>query len=45
MKSDESENFSDYGLYEYIDEEKRVKKIYRKNAMSPKHTLDGIFRI
>ena len=35
IKSDKSKNVSGYGLYEYIDEEKRVKKNYRKNGMSP----------
>ena len=39
IKSAKSKNVSGYGLYEYIDEEKRVKKNYRKNGMSP---LEGI---
>ena len=33
IKSDESKNFSRYGLFEYIDEGKRVKN-FRKNGMS-----------
>ena len=39
IKSDKSKNTSGYGLHEYIDKEKRVKKYYRKNGMSP---LGGI---
>ena len=39
IKSDKSKNVSRYGLYKYIDDEKRVKKNYRKNGMSP---LEGI---
>ena len=39
IKSEKSKNVSRYGLYEYIDDEKRVKKNYRKNGMSP---LEGI---
>ena len=30
MKSDKSKNVSGYGLYEYIGEEKSVKKIFQK---------------
>ena len=30
IKSDKTENFSEYGLYEYIGEEKSVKKIFQK---------------
>ena len=32
-KSDKSKNVSGYGLYEYIGEEKSVKKFFRKNGM------------
>ena len=32
IKSDKSKNKSVYGLYKYIDEEKRVKKITEKMA-------------
>ena len=40
IKSDKSKNVSRYGLYKYIDDEKRVKKKNnRKNGMSP---LEGI---
>ena len=42
MKIDKSKNVSGYGLYKYIDEEKRVKKNYRKNGMTP---FRGIGRI
>ena len=30
LKSDKSKNISGYGLYEYIGEEKSVKKIFQK---------------
>ena len=33
IKSDKSKNISRYGLYEYIGEETRVKKITKKNGM------------
>ena len=35
IKSAKSKNISGYGLYKYIGKEKRVKKNYRKNGITP----------
>ena len=46
IKSDQSKNVSGYGLYEYIDEEKRVKKkLQKKWHVTKEHPLDHIFEI
>ena len=42
-KKHKSKKISGYGLYEYIDEHKRVQKIYRKNGTWTQNTPKAYF--
>ena len=43
MKSDKSKNVLSYGIYKYIGEEIRVKKITKKNGTWTQNTLPAKF--
>ena len=45
IKGDKSKNVSGYGLFEYIGEEKIVRKNYRKNAFGEQSTPKTAFFI